>query len=1102
MNYQIVDPKLKYETIGYLSDGSFGTSTLVQVRSNESNRFVMKKIDIMFDTNQYENFNNHQQQQQLLGNSQVKIVNRKLSIASVLNSEKDRIFKLIKSFIKLSFHENIVYMIDSFLAKESLSIYTLTEYCKEDSLKAKLHKLKLMKTHIPDDMIFKWFTQTVSAVKYLHSNGVLHGNIKPKNFLLTSNGEKIKLTDFGYLSLFSNKQQKSFCINKLIRKNYDYLPKETVELHEYTHLSDIYSIGCIFFEIIFLERYHWSNEYALIDLKLRCSDEHFSYLLTSMLSVNSIIRPNINNVYRFCELKSNFYFYENQKIETKQPEAVSSLLASTTVTNSEWTANATQSLVSMRTDQRPPSRQKTADNIVLNPEIMIIPTNKLQLIKRNLFVVTYLTTKKEVNESQQTTQVGKKTDSKDEHEEQAKKFILKQIQLNDKNLKNMQNQLVKVNMLNHNNLMQMFNCVCISKRLYILIEYQYNGSLSRLIFEQRIKGQPFPENLVLQWLLQIQNGLEYLHSNSIIHTNLKCENILFTQNNLLKLTDFGYNYLLQKFDSNMILNNFSVEYSAPEIIYSNGDKYSVKSDIYSFGAVLCKCLTFRDYQQLLDMQDKEDIEVIPTTNPKGSIIKKRKNSMNKIKVNETSFSDYNAAKTVTFCDGTKGENEWNEQKQREKKEKEEPSVDYRRFLVEKDEIYSSKDYEYKLKMLGIDYSFSVRQTIIDMLNEKPVDRPSLDEILLNLRNLVSVNFSKLTTLKPLTTILTGKIETVFSRNYLPASTFNDFVVIAKQNEKLMSSSLIKFVDYSNPAIDAVKVANLNQLKVGEIEINSEVNQNVLKSKLYKSEIPYYLPQLVCSVDNDYLMGCDSEYFYLIDENFKELRKLDLFERLQQSQNGIDYFIEINREKLSTTTKKDRINLNFVMRSLCYDNHSKKIYLLVTIQDRCSLLFTFDIEISVYTPPPLPEMINPKTGKPIPQRRKLAKTIYFEVKKKAMNQIAINSQGEKVMHASKSYLFILERERLIRAYNKINAGYIFCIKSQSNKENINLDSFRTKAMKERTIENITKFLTLNNNFNNPVDMCVDVNGNLYLACPTAIEVYNEKVCNPFIMIYDM
>lgn len=722
---------------------------------------------------------------------------------------------------------------------------------------------------------------------------------------------------------------------------------------------------------------------------------------------------------------------------------------------------------------------------------MIIPTNKLQLLKRNLFVVSYLTTQKQ---SVEHVAPVKKNDHKDkkkeqELEQQGKKFILKQIQLNDKNLKPVQNELIKLNMLNHNNLMQIFQCVCISKRLYILIEYQYNGSLARLVFEQRVKGQRFPENLVLQWLLQILNGLQYLHSNSIIHTNLKCENILFTQNNLIKLTDFGYNYLLKKFDSNIILNNFSVEYSAPEVIYSNGDNYSVKSDIYSFGAVLCKCLTFRDYQQLLDMQDKDEIiEASASSSTKNSIIKKRKKSFSKITVNETNYNDYNAEKKVTFSDATRGESEWNERKTRDRREQEPVSVDYKHYLDDytKDDVYSSKDYEYKLKMLGIDYSFNVKQTVIDMLNEKPNDRPSLEEIVLNLRNLVSVNFSKLTTLKPLTIVLDGQMEMLLSRNCLATSTLNDFLVVAKLNQKLVVSYLIKSVDSQTQPLDTVKLTNMN-----EFEFDVQINKSVLKSKLYKSEVPCALPPLLCTIENNYILGCDSEYFYLIDENFKELRKIDIFERIQQSQNGSEFFVEVNSEKIPTTTKQDRSNLKLNPRALCFDPHSNKLFLLLTIQERCSLLFMFDIEVVVYTPAPPPEIINPETGKPIPQKRKLMKNIYFEITRKTVNQIALNSQGSKMMHTSKLYLFILERERLVRVYSKTTAAYVFCIKSQSINENINLNSIRTKNMKERTIENITRFLTLNNNFNNPVDMCADINGNLYLACPSAIEVYNEK-----------
>ena len=372
MSFQIVDPKLKYDTTGYLSEGTFGVSTLVHVRSNEANKFVMKQIDILFDANQYDNSQQHHQQ-----HTQVKFLNKKLSSASILNTEKERIAKLIKLLAKLSLHENIVYIIDCFIAKQSLSVYTITEFCKEDSLKAKLHKLRLMKMHVQDELVFKWFIQTISALKYLHSNGILHANIKPKNFLLASNGERIKITDFGYLSLFSSKQQRAYYVNKLVNKNYQYLPKETIEQHEYTHLSDIYSIGCIFFEIIFLERYNHSNEYALIDLKLRCSDEHFAYLLTSMLSVNTLLRPNINNVNRFCELKSNFYFYDNTKIES---DAISKQIPALSLLNSsnEFMPNATESLmslISMRTDQRPPSRQKTSDNII-NFEGIIVFINE------------------------------------------------------------------------------------------------------------------------------------------------------------------------------------------------------------------------------------------------------------------------------------------------------------------------------------------------------------------------------------------------------------------------------------------------------------------------------------------------------------------------------------------------------------------------------------------------------------------------------------------------------------------------------------------------------------------------------------------------------
>ncbi|XP_037039863.1 testis-specific serine/threonine-protein kinase 3-like isoform X2 [Bradysia coprophila] len=95
------------------------------------------------------------------------------------------------------------------------------------------------------------------------------------------------------------------------------------------------------------------------------------------------------------------------------------------------------------------------------------------------------------------------------------------------------------------------------------------------------------------WGKQIVEGLQYLHQNSIAHRDLKCENILITARNNVKLTDFGFSRYItdtesdSKDDYNGYSETFcgSLLYVAPEIV--RGVAYNpYKSDMWSLGVVI------------------------------------------------------------------------------------------------------------------------------------------------------------------------------------------------------------------------------------------------------------------------------------------------------------------------------------------------------------------------------------------------------------------------------------------------------------------------------------------------------------------------------------
>ena len=81
----------------------------------------------------------------------------------------------------------------------------------------------------------------------------------------------------------------------------------------------------------------------------------------------------------------------------------------------------------------------------------------------------------------------------------------------------------------------------IDSHLFLLSNFEPNGSLEQRIVERQQQQQSFSEFFILKIQVQICNALNYLHSKHFIHGNLKPENILLSSSSdEVKLTDFGF----------------------------------------------------------------------------------------------------------------------------------------------------------------------------------------------------------------------------------------------------------------------------------------------------------------------------------------------------------------------------------------------------------------------------------------------------------------------------------------------------------------------------------------------------------------------------------
>ena len=90
-------------------------------------------------------------------------------------------------------------------------------------------------------------------------------------------------------------------------------------------------------------------------------------------------------------------------------------------------------------------------------------------------------------------------------------------------------------------------------------------------------------------MIDVANGLHYLHTKRVVHFDLKSANILLSRAGTAKLADIGMARVLNKSYLSVISGLGTFAWSAPEVLA--GKRCTEKADIYSWGVVLWEICT-------------------------------------------------------------------------------------------------------------------------------------------------------------------------------------------------------------------------------------------------------------------------------------------------------------------------------------------------------------------------------------------------------------------------------------------------------------------------------------------------------------------------------
>ena len=140
--------------------------------------------------------------------------------------------------------------------------------------------------------------------------------------------------------------------------------------------------------------------------------------------------------------------------------------------------------------------------------------------------------------------------------------------------------------LNHPNIVKLLGTVPGELDFMLVFELCEGGSLRS--FLNKNDNVPLSAELFQTWSKQAARAIQYLHQMKIVHKDVKCENYLIANDNILKLADFGLAKEMEK-TVGMATHRATWTHMAPELLESC--ELSPKFDIFAFGVVVWEMLT-------------------------------------------------------------------------------------------------------------------------------------------------------------------------------------------------------------------------------------------------------------------------------------------------------------------------------------------------------------------------------------------------------------------------------------------------------------------------------------------------------------------------------
>ncbi|XP_014060118.1 serine/threonine-protein kinase Nek2 [Salmo salar] len=232
------------------------------------------------------------------------LVWKELDYGTMAESEKQMLVSEVNLLRELT-HPNIVRYYDRIIDRTNTTLYIVMEHCKGGDLSSLITRCIKERRYLEEEFIMRVMVQLTLALKECHrrSDGgatVLHRDLKPANIFLDVK-QNVKLGDFGLARILNH--DTSFA-KTFVGTPY-YMSPEQMNRMSYNEKSDIWSLGCLLYELCALSPpFTAYNQKELAEkiqegkfrrIPYRYSEE-LNALLSRMLHLKDYLRPSVESI--------------------------------------------------------------------------------------------------------------------------------------------------------------------------------------------------------------------------------------------------------------------------------------------------------------------------------------------------------------------------------------------------------------------------------------------------------------------------------------------------------------------------------------------------------------------------------------------------------------------------------------------------------------------------------------------------------------------------------------------------------------------------------------------------------------------------------------